>query len=177
MLNKDSTIGDILEIMNLPKNITAIINQNSKFFIVSAKEILNFKYPSDINNILKSTSHMSDSYIDVYFGPHFKSVVHYVNDVEHNDFGPNYVNISRNGCFCYLHYCKFGKLNRINGPAIVQYKDNLIVSEDYYINGKCHNPIGPSCRRLTKNKWHNYFYLNNKSVSLDQFVKNTKIKF
>lgn len=70
---------------------------------------------------------------------------------------------------------KLGAYHHKNLPAIIVYKDGSVINEEYYLNGKRHNKIGPSSRIFNQKFWMNSFYINDKRISLDEFCKQIEV--
>lgn len=85
------------------------------------------------------------------------------------------------GCVERIIYSQ--KLNcfrhRYDGPADIYYfMDGSIKSENYFLNDKLHNSLGPARRfkRLPGSFWNNYFYFNDVRIDLDTFIKSVERK-
>ena len=69
-----------------------------------------------------------------------------------------------------IYYKLNGKFHRINGPAIIHYKNDNIEQEEYWINNNCHRENGPAVIRYDENGniTKEIYYLNGIEIT-DEF--------
>jgi hypothetical protein len=100
----------------------------------------------------------------------FLEIYCYYDNVCHNDKGPAIVYLNYDLDILKLSYLKYDVFHNNTGPAIICFKNNIIEIEEYYINGKRHNPIGPAVINRGVNRKKFLFYINDVMLSLDEFI-------
>jgi hypothetical protein len=91
----------------------------------------------------------------------------------YNDL-PSEIIIQNNDNMCFSWH-KNGVLNRIQNPAFIEFYNGFVCREAYFINGKYHNRVGPAFRAKDyKGSWYNHFYINDKKLTLDEFIEKGK---
>jgi len=128
-------------------------------------------------------------YPDSFYGSYFIRIVHsksfyeasvmkyYENEgcyyVENKEHVPSQLNIDElYGYEFYISYFNRGCGSRPFHPAITYYnKNGLVIGEKYSLHGNMHNIAGPAFRYFDEEKkcWHNKFFINGKSITLDEF--------
>lgn len=93
----------------------------------------------------------------------------------HNPFGPALI-IFHNNNEIHISYHIRSQMHRPFLPAFKVYNtDGTLIREYYYLQGKAHNRSGPAYRSFYEDGvgeiWHNYFYINNEEITLDEFCK------
>jgi len=155
MIKRNSSISDILEFLNLP--IDTIIFSN--------------KEPNKCENYNGTCVYLE--YLAMNRVKLSKAFVekHNNGDIKiHNKNGPAYIYFYDD--FVYVSHYINDKLHRINNPAFIKYnRDGLIIAERYYLKGKFHNSVGPSCRFYLDKRWHNRFYINGVEFSRNRFFE------
>jgi hypothetical protein len=92
-----------------------------------------------------------------------KSSVNYYKDKYNTKQGDNLkISIWKKGTF------GIGRYHRINKPAVKYCVDGKCVYYSYYLNGKCHNPVGPA---ICDGFGWIHFYIHGKRIEKNKFLE------
>lgn len=84
----------------------------------------------------------------------------YIRDKLQRINGPSYV--ERYDNITIEKYYSFGKLHRINKPAVIHYENHIVTREEYYLDDTLHRDNGPAVIQYLNNKIiREEYYLNN----------------
>jgi hypothetical protein len=86
----------------------------------------------------------------------------YKNGILHRDEGPADIFITNTSK--RFSYYKDGEFHRIGAPASIYIVDGIVCELVYYLNGKEHNPVGPS-----------YIYYHSRGVDTEYFFNDVPI--
>lgn len=184
MISSKSDLRDILEFMNLPLD-TPIFDAYCTFANNERASIINPETPklsesSSFNDrerfyieLFKNQTNNYNNILYIYLKKdgEISKVTYYHNSVESNNKGPTYICFDMFGSLYEVTYRDCGKCHRNGFPAFIRYKNGIIDCEQYYINNKAHNPVGPAFRMFVDGKWINKFYINDKKITSTEFFK------
>jgi len=87
----------------------------------------------------------------------------------HNPFGFAWINFYSDTV--YLTHLIKGHPHNHFGPAMLNYRNGMLVKEEYYLENIYHNIQGPAARSYEGGRWYNSFYIHGKLLTYASFCK------